>query len=92
VTHVLGCNCQQSGVLSFSKVAAKVAEDHAMWLIRNGYAVSTRGGFSGTLFSALLALALFDPGAATGQEGKQIKLGFGCMGDAVRRGAVCPVC
>jgi len=49
-------------------------EDHAMSLIRNGYAVSTRGGFSGTLFSALLALALFDPGAATGQEGKQIKL------------------
>jgi hypothetical protein len=49
-------------------------EDHAMSLIRNGYAVSTRGGFSGALFSALLALALFDPGAATAQEGKQIKL------------------
>jgi hypothetical protein len=31
-------------------------------------------GFSGALFSALLALALFDPGAATAQEGKQIKL------------------
>src|SRR5262249_36987290 len=31
-------------------------------------------GVSGTLFSALLALALFDSGAATGQEGKQIKL------------------
>jgi len=50
-------------------------EDHAMSLIRkNGYAVSTRGGFSGALFSALMALALFDPGVATAQEGKQIKL------------------
>src|SRR4029453_1112413 len=49
-------------------------EDHAMSLIRNGYALSTRGGFSGALFSALLALALFDPGAATAQEVKQIKL------------------
>jgi len=45
-----------------------------MSLIRNGHAVSTRGGLSGALFSALLALALFDPGAATAQEGKQIKL------------------
>jgi len=44
-----------------------------MSLIRNGYA-STRGGFSGALFSALLALALSDPGTATAQEGKQIKL------------------
>ena len=43
-----------------------------MSLIRNGYALSTRGGFSGAL--ALLALALFDPGAATAQEVKQIKL------------------
>jgi hypothetical protein len=49
-------------------------EDHAMSLIRNGFSVSTRGGFSGALFSALLALALFDHGAATAQEGKQIKL------------------
>jgi hypothetical protein len=49
-------------------------EDHAMSLIRNGYAVSTRREFFGALFSALLALALFDPGAATAQEGKQIKL------------------
>ena len=45
-----------------------------MSLIRNGHAVSTRGGLSGALFSALLALALFDPGAATAQEGKQIEL------------------
>src|SRR5262249_13324387 len=49
-------------------------EDPAMSLIRNGYALSTRGGFSGALFSALLVLALFDPGAATAQEVKQIKL------------------
>src|SRR5439155_25534972 len=50
-------------------------EDRAMSLIRkNGYAVSTRGGFSGTLFSALMALALFDPGVANAQEVKQIKL------------------
>jgi hypothetical protein len=48
-------------------------EDH-MSLIRNGYAVSARWGFLGVFFSALLALALFDPGAATAQEVKQIKL------------------
>ena len=39
-----------------------------MSLIRN------RRGFLGALFSALLALALSDPGTATAQEGKQIKL------------------
>ena len=44
-----------------------------MSLIRNGYAVSTRRRL-GVLFSGLLALALFDPGAATAQEVKQIKL------------------
>jgi hypothetical protein len=50
-------------------------EDHAMSLIRNGYAVSsTRRGALYVLFSALLAPALFDPGAATAQEAKQIKL------------------
>jgi hypothetical protein len=49
-------------------------EGHAMSLIRNGYAVSTRQGFLGVLYSALLALALFDPGVATTQEVKQIKL------------------
>jgi hypothetical protein len=47
-------------------------EDH-MSLIRNGYTVSARWEL-GVLFSALLALALFDPGAATAQEVKQIKL------------------
>jgi hypothetical protein len=45
-----------------------------MSLSRNGYAVSTRRGSLGLLFSALLALALFDPGAAPAQEVKQIKL------------------
>ena len=45
-----------------------------MSLIRNGYAVSTRRGFRGALFPALLALALFDTGAAAAQEAKQIKL------------------
>jgi hypothetical protein len=45
-----------------------------MSLIRDGYAVSTRRGVMGVMFSALLALALFDPGAATAQEVKQIKL------------------
>jgi hypothetical protein len=49
-------------------------EDHPMSLIRNGYAVSTRRGFLGGLLSALLALALFDTGAAAAQEVKQIKL------------------
>jgi hypothetical protein len=43
-------------------------EDHGMSLIRN------RRGFLGALFSAPLALALFDPGAATAQQVKQIKL------------------
>ena len=42
--------------------------------IRNGYALFTRRGFPGVLFSALLAFAVFDPGAATAQEVKQIKL------------------
>ena len=45
-----------------------------MSLSRNGYAVSARWEFFGVLFSALLTLALFDPGAATAQEVKQIKL------------------
>ena len=45
-----------------------------MSLVRNGYAVSARWDFLGVLFSALLALAVFDPGAATAQEVKQIKL------------------
>src|SRR4029434_8094326 len=49
-------------------------EDHAMSLIRNGYAVSTRRGFRGALFPALLALALFDSGAIAAQEVNQIKL------------------
>jgi hypothetical protein len=49
-------------------------EDHVMSLIRNGYAVSTRQGVMGVMFSALLALALFEPGAASAQEVKQIKL------------------
>jgi hypothetical protein len=45
-----------------------------MSLVRNGYALSTRREFLWALFSALLGLALFDPGVATAQEGKQIKL------------------
>jgi hypothetical protein len=44
------------------------AENHGMSLIRN------RREFLGALFSALLALALFDPGTATAQAVKQIKL------------------
>src|SRR5436309_14336501 len=49
-------------------------EDHTMLLVGNGYAVSMHRGFLGVLFSALLALVLFDNGAATAQEVKQIKL------------------
>jgi hypothetical protein len=45
-----------------------------MSLIRNGYAVSTRRESLGLLFSAFVALALFDPGVATAQDMKQIKL------------------
>src|SRR5262249_39313113 len=43
-------------------------------LSRNGHSVSRRGAFLGALFSSLLALALFNPGAVTAQEVKQIKL------------------
>jgi hypothetical protein len=43
-------------------------EDYVMSLIRN------RRDFLSALFSALLALALFDHGAAIAQEAKQIKL------------------
>jgi hypothetical protein len=50
-------------------VQAKIeTENHGMSLIQN------RRGFLGALFSALLALALFDPGGATAQELNQIKL------------------
>jgi hypothetical protein len=48
--------------------------DLAMSLIRNGYPVPTRRGFLRVLFSAVLTLALFDPGAAIAQEFKQVKL------------------
>ena len=62
-----------------------------MSLIRNGYPVSTRRGFLGVLFSALLTLALFDSGAATAQELKQVKLtekhiqGFMAAYDAIAK-------
>jgi hypothetical protein len=42
--------------------------------IRNGYPVFTRRGFLVVLFSALLTVVLFDPGAVAAQEVKQIKL------------------
>jgi len=45
-----------------------------MSLIRNGYVVPPRRGFLAGLVSAILALALFDAGAAIAQEVKQIKL------------------
>ena len=45
-----------------------------MSFIRNGYVVSTRGGFLGGVFSALLALALFGTGAAIAQEVKQMRI------------------
>ena len=69
VISLPSCRGQNCGVQASNEM-----EDHAMSLIRNGYAVSTRRGFLVVLFSALLALALFDPGAATAQEVKQIKL------------------
>jgi hypothetical protein len=49
-------------------------EAHAMSLIRRRYAVSRRSGLLGVLFSALLALALFNPSVSSAQELKQIKL------------------
>ena len=45
-----------------------------MSLIRNGYAVSICRSFLVALFLALFGLALFDPGTATAQDVKQIKL------------------
>jgi hypothetical protein len=49
-------------------------EDHAMSLGRNRYALFPRREFLSALFSVLLAFALFDPGVATAQQGKEIKL------------------
>jgi hypothetical protein len=49
-------------------------EAHVMSLIRNGDAIFTCRGFLSVLSSAFLALALFDPGAASAQDVKQIKL------------------
>jgi serine/threonine protein kinase HipA of HipAB toxin-antitoxin module len=45
-----------------------------MSLIQNRFAASTLRGFLRALFLVLLALALFDSGAASAQEVKQIKL------------------
>jgi hypothetical protein len=45
-----------------------------MLLSQNGLAAFTRRRFHGALFSALLALALFDSEASSAQEMKQIKL------------------
>jgi hypothetical protein len=45
-----------------------------MSLIQNRFAASTLRGCLSALFSALLAFALFDAGAASAQEVKQIKL------------------
>src|SRR5215470_2063087 len=45
-----------------------------MSLIRNRCVVSTRRKFLGALFSALVAFAFFDVGAASAQPVKQIKL------------------
>ena len=45
-----------------------------MSLIRNGYAVSICRSFLVALFPVLFGLALFDPGTATAQDVKQIKL------------------
>jgi hypothetical protein len=72
----------QSGETLLKHAAAKIVgckrripmEDHAMSLTRNAYAASARRGFLGVLFSAILALALFDPSAANAQKRKQIKL------------------
>jgi hypothetical protein len=48
-------------------------EGHVMSLIRNGYAVICRS-FLVALLPALFGLALFDPGTATAQDVRQIKL------------------
>src|SRR5271166_4523891 len=72
--HRPPCGCRHAAAKIVGCKRCIEMEGHAMSLIRNGYAVSTRRGFPGVLFSALLAFALFDPGVATAQEVKQIKL------------------
>jgi hypothetical protein len=49
-------------------------EGHAMSLIRGGYAASICRSFLVALFPVHFGLALFDPGMATAQDVKQIKL------------------
>jgi hypothetical protein len=49
-------------------------EGHAMSLIRDVYAASICRSFLVALLPALFGLALFDPGTATAQDVKQIKL------------------
>jgi hypothetical protein len=73
-TSEVPCGCGHAAAKIVGCKRCMEMEGHAMSLSRNGYAVSTRRGSLGVLFSALLALALFDPGAATAQEVKQIKL------------------
>jgi hypothetical protein len=48
-------------------------EEYAMPHIRNGYTVSSSCRFRAALFSAILAIALFDPGVGNAQELKQVK-------------------
>ena len=49
-------------------------EEYAMPVIRNGQGRSTFWGFVVVVFSTFLAVGMFDPGGATAEEVKQIKL------------------
>jgi hypothetical protein len=73
VSHNIGVNIGITSVAVMPRpklwsASAVETEDHDMSLIRN------RRGFLSAMFSALLALALFDGGEAAVQEAKQIKL------------------
>jgi hypothetical protein len=73
-SHNIGINiginigCRHAAAKIVECKRGSETEDYAMSLVRN------RRCFLSALFSALLAFALFDQGAATAEETKQIKL------------------
>ena len=73
VSHNIGVNIGITSVAVMPRpelwsASTVETEDHDMSFIRN------RRGFLSAMFSALLALALFDGGEAAAQEAKQIKM------------------
>src|SRR5262249_22207167 len=74
-SHNIGVNSGRMPEPKLWSCKRRIAmEDHAMSLIRNGYAVSTRRRFLGPLIFVVLGLVLFVPRVANAQEVKQIRL------------------